>query len=318
IGNHCIAGKVNHKLVPLSHQLASGDQVEVLTSQTQTPKPEWANILSTAKAKTRLRKELRRVQQPFIEEGRRVFEKFLADNSITLNNDVITKILGRYHVSSRDELFMKLGTGEASIDDYLNVNTSSSARSLVSRLLRLGFGGKNKKGKKALTKGGPQPAEPTAEAGHQPIDTKKVCVLHDRDAEPNFVMAPCCHPIPGDDVLGYLNFDGRVEVHSLDCPEASRLKAAHGDRILAVSWEGVERQFLASVRIEGIDRRGILQELTGMIASIMDVDLRRLNIDTHGEVFTCELDVRVTDRKQVDYMCAQVKKIKGVNKAVRV
>ncbi|WP_286528162.1 RelA/SpoT family protein, partial [Duncaniella freteri] len=123
IGNHCIAGKVNHKLVPLSSKLNSGDQVEVLTSQSQTPKSEWMSFLSTAKAKTRLRKELRRVQMPYVEEGSRIFEKFLADNHIILNNNVITKILGRYQVQTREELFLKLGSGEASIDDYLNVNT---------------------------------------------------------------------------------------------------------------------------------------------------------------------------------------------------
>jgi len=133
IGNHCIAGKVNHKLVPLSQKLNSGDQVEVLTSQSQSPKPEWLDFLASAKAKTRLRKELRREQQPQVEEGRKIFEKFLADNSITLNNDVMTKILGTYHVQSREELFLRLGSGEASIDDYLNVNTSSSAKSLISR-----------------------------------------------------------------------------------------------------------------------------------------------------------------------------------------
>ncbi|WP_303409177.1 bifunctional (p)ppGpp synthetase/guanosine-3',5'-bis(diphosphate) 3'-pyrophosphohydrolase, partial [uncultured Duncaniella sp.] len=141
IGNHCIAGKVNHKLVPLSSKLNSGDQVEVLTSQSQTPKSEWMSFLSTAKAKTRLRKELRRVQMPYVEEGSRIFEKFLADNHIILNNNVITKILGRYQVQTREELFLKLGSGEASIDDYLNVNTSSGAKSFVSRLFSLGFGG---------------------------------------------------------------------------------------------------------------------------------------------------------------------------------
>ena len=133
LGNHCIAGKVNHKLVQLSHKLNSGDQVEVLTSHSQKPKAEWMEFLSTAKAKTRLRKELRREQQPFIEKGRRIFDAFLAENNINLNNDVITKILGRYQVSTREELFLKLGTGEASIDDYLNVNTSSR----VIRLFRI-------------------------------------------------------------------------------------------------------------------------------------------------------------------------------------
>ncbi len=107
LGMHCIAGKVNHKLVPLSQKLNSGDQVEVLTSQSQKPKEEWMNFLMSAKAKTRLRKELRKVQQPYIEKGKEIFDDFLVQNDIILNNSVMTKILGTYHVQSREELFLK-------------------------------------------------------------------------------------------------------------------------------------------------------------------------------------------------------------------
>ncbi|MDE6173952.1 MAG: RelA/SpoT family protein, partial [Duncaniella sp.] len=117
LGMHCIAGKVNHKLVPLSQKLNSGDQVEVLTSQSQQPKEEWMNFLVSAKAKTRLRKELRKVQQPYIEKGKKIFEDFLVQNAIILNNSVMTMMLGIYHVQSREELFLKLGNGEISIDD---------------------------------------------------------------------------------------------------------------------------------------------------------------------------------------------------------
>lgn len=313
IGNHCIAGKVNHKLVPLSQKLNSGDQVEVLTSQSQTPKAEWINFLSTAKAKTRLRKELRREQQPYIEEGKKIFEKFLDDNSIMLNNDVITKILGRYQVQSREELFLKLGNGEASIDDYLNVNTSSRAKSLVGRLFRLGFRGKGEgRGKRHANDG------PTAPVVTPKINTKEVYVLRDNGTERNFSLADCCRPIPGDDVMGYLTYDGRVEIHSLTCPHGQKLKASHGDRLLAVKWDRVDSDFIASVHIEGIDRHGILQELTGVISSALEMDLRRLNIEARGEVFTCELDVKVSDTGQVDSLCTRVLKISGIRRAARV
>ena len=312
LGNHCIAGKVNHKLVPLSQKLNSGDQVEVLTSQSQTPKAEWMEFLSTAKAKTRLRKELRREQQPFIEEGRKIFDRFLTDNNINLNNDVITKILGRSQVSSREELFLKLGTGEASIDDYLNVNTSNRAKSLVSRLFRLGFG-KNDSGKKKRSAKTIDDVKAPAD-----IDVKKVYVLHDDGSERNFVLAGCCSPLPGDDVMGYLNYDGQVEIHSLSCPHAQKLKASHGDRLLAVKWDKIERDFIANIHVEGIDRHGILQELTGVISGSLDIDMRRLNIEAHGEVFSCELDVKVTDVKHVTRLCAAMRKVDGVRKVIRV
>ena len=315
IGNHCIAGKVNHKLVPLSSKLNSGDQVEVLTSQSQTPKSEWMSFLSTAKAKTRLRKELRRVQMPYVEEGSRIFEKFLADNHIILNNNVITKILGRYQVQTREELFLKLGSGEASIDDYLNVNTSSGAKSFVSRLFSLGFGGLKPKRSRGAD-AGQSGQTPDSNAGK--INTKKVYVLHDDGKESNYIFADCCRPIPGDDVMGFLNYDGKVEIHSLTCPHAQKLKASHGDRLLAVRWDKVASEFIANIRIEGIDRHGILQELTGMISSSLEIDIRRLNIEAKGEVFTCSLDVKVSDTSQVDSLCSKVLKINGVRRADRV
>ncbi|MDE5750757.1 MAG: RelA/SpoT family protein, partial [Duncaniella sp.] len=199
LGNHCIAGKVNHKLEPLSHRLSSGDQVEILTSHTQTPKQEWLTFLSTAKAKTRLRKELRRERQPLIEKGQAIFDRFIDESKITLNNEVMTKILGTYHVSSRDQLFYRLGSGEASIDDYLNVNTSRTARSLISRLLRMGgFRSGQKK---------PAPDTPVApkEKPAEGIDTKKPYRLtFDGKGGRNFVLADCCRPIPGDRAMGFI------------------------------------------------------------------------------------------------------------------
>ncbi len=309
IGNHCIAGKVNHKLVPLSQKLNSGDQVEVLTSRSQTPKPEWISFLSTAKAKTRLRKELRREQQPFIDEGKRIFENFLKENNITLNNEVITKILGTYHVTSRDELFLKLGNGEASVDDYLNVNTSKTARSLVSRLFRLGFGDK----KKAAAS-----EEKPAVTPKGKINTKETYILRFNDNEKNFRLPDCCHPIPGDDVMGFINDDGEVEIHSLTCPRAQVLKASFGPRILSVKWEESTEKFLAKVRIDGIDRHGILQELTRLISTALNIDIRSLNIRAHEEVFSCDLVVKVSSTGDVDSLCDKVRKVKGVKRAERV
>ncbi|MDE5728230.1 MAG: RelA/SpoT family protein, partial [Duncaniella sp.] len=314
LGNRCIAGKVNHKLEPLSHRLSSGDQVEILTSHTQTPKEEWLSFLYTAKAKTRLRKELRRERQPLIDKGQEIFDRFIAESSITLNNQVMTKILGTYQVTSKEQLFYRLGTGEASIDDYLNVNTSRSAKSLISRLLTLGFGGKPK----------PKPALPAPiehPAGGK-IDTKKLYVLrYDGEGKRNFVLADCCRPIPGDSVMGFITDFGQVEIHSLTCPRAQVLKAGYGSRILAVEWEeekSVPANFETMVHIEGIDRRGILSELTAKLSNDMDVDIRSLDIRAKEEVFTCDLTVKVSNTGAVDALCRSVLKIKGIRKAERI
>ncbi len=311
IGAHCIAGKVNHKLVPLSQRLNSGDQVEVLTSQSQSPKPEWTNFLATAKARTRLRKELRKVQQPAVEKGRKIFEEFLAENNITLNNNVLTKIFGTYHVASREELFLKLGQGEISIDDYLNANTSGTAKTLLSKIFRLGLGTGKKKEKKSESE--------TQIATQKPvINTKETYVLKFSDKESNFVFADCCRPIPGDEVMGFINDKGDVEVHELTCPRAQVLKASYGPRIVATRWDEVYGSFPASIVIEGIDRHGILQELTRLISTALNIDIRRLNIEAHNEVFVCDLGVMVSNTDAVDQLCRNVLKINGVKKARRV
>ena len=311
IGAHCIAGKVNHKLVPLSHRLNSGDQVEVLTSQSQSPKAEWTNFLATAKARTRLRKELRKVQQPAVEKGRKIFDEFLVENDITLNNNVLTKIFGTYHVSSREELFLKLGQGEISIDDYLNANTSNTAKTLLSKIFRLGLGTGKKKEQEAET-------ETKAAQQKQAINTKNTYILKFSDKESNFVFADCCRPIPGDEVMGFINDKGEVEVHELTCPRAQVLKASYGPRIVATRWDEVSGSFPASIVIEGIDRHGILQELTRLISTALNIDIRRLNIEAHNEVFTCDLGVMVSNTDAVDQLCRNMLKINGVKKARRI
>ena len=304
IGTKCIAGKVNHKLVPLSHRLQSGDQVEVLTSQSQTPKPEWMSILATAKGRTRLRAALRREQTPFIEKGKEILQKYLDDAEVKATNEIITKMMAFYHVTTREALYYKLGVGELSLDGYILKESPKTSPGLLKKIFRIGTGKKE------------QPETPTIITPPK-VNTKEVYRLHLDENEQNFLFADCCHPIPGDDVMGYLNDNGQVEVHSLTCPRAQVLKASFGPRIVAIEWESVQKSFLAHIVIEGVDRHGILQELTQMISNHLNIDIRSLHIDTDKEVFHCRLSVLVSDTSAVNSLCSKVKKIKGVQSAMR-
>lgn len=304
IGTHCIAGKVNHKLVPLSHRLNSGDQVEVLTSQSQTPKEEWMGFLATAKARTRLRAALRREQQPMVDKGHEILNKFLADAEVEATNEIITKMMAFYKVTSRDALYYKLGTGELSLDGYILKESPKTEPSLLQKIFRIG-------------RTAPRPAEPPLIVPER-INLKETYHLRFDDSGRNFVFADCCRPIPGDDVMGFVNDLGQVEVHSLTCPRAQVLKAGHGTRIVSTSWDEVREKFLAEIHIEGVDRHGILQELTQMISNHLNIDIRSLNIDTDKEVFTCRLTVLVSDTEVVNQLCDKVRKIKGVQNAARV
>ena len=303
LGLHCIAGKVNHKLVPLSHKLKSGDQVEVLTSNSQQPKAEWVNFLATAKAKTRLRAALRKSQQPVIAEGKKMFVEFLQKHSLVATNEVVTKILGMLHLSNREELYLALGGNEVTLNDNIAKQLArQDSQSLLSKIFR----------RKSSAKKTAETQEPVE------IDTAATYILKHDEHGANFKIADCCCPIPGDEVLGFIDENNEVVVHALDCPRASVLKAGYGSRIVSTQWDVSSGKFLATVHIEGLDRFGILQELTQMISTNMSIDIRKLNIEAQEEVFSCELVVLIEDSQVVTDLCNKINKINGVKRVSRV
>lgn len=310
LGIHCIAGKVNHKLVPLSHRLKSGDQVEVLTSKSQVPQPEWESFLVTAKAKTRLRAALRKTRQPLINRGKEILAQWFADNGIPDTNPVITKILGVYHVPNRDELCYQLGADEIVLGDFM-VKTLKKIAENNSGIFSKIF----KRGKKNTAE---TDAVKDDSAALPAINPKEVYILRNEDGRANYKLADCCNPIPGDDVMGFIDDDGRLVVHALNCPRAQVLKAGYGSRIVATQWEAVSGKFPVHIHIEGIDRFGILQELIQMISTHMAIDIRKLNIEASAEVFACDLWVRVADVSVVSDLCEKVLTINGVKQATRI
>ena len=315
IGMHCIAGKVNHKLVPLQTVLKSGDQVEVLTSKNQVALPEWENSMITAKARTRLRKGLRAMRQPMIAKGAEILKTWLDTNGIPDNNFVMTKLQGMLHVNNREDLCYALGAEEALLGDYLLKPLRKAAdggqqKGILSKIFTIG--------KRVALAGAPQKTEVPAQP-QEPVNTKTTYKLSDGPDGPNYRIAGCCSPIPGDDVMGFIADDGVVEIHSLDCPQAQILKAGFGARIVATEWEKANSDlYLAHVHIEGIDRRGILQEITQLISSHMGIDMRKLDIEASAEVFHADLWVRVSDTEVVADLCNHLKEIKGVTRAARI
>ena len=323
LGMHCIAGKVNHKLVPLNHRLNSGDQVEVLTSKSQTPQPEWDGFLVTAKAKTRLRAAMRKTRQPLIARGREILDGWFADNGISPSPAVLSKLLGTYHAANADDLYYQLGADEIVLGDFLvetlRKQEGKNSTGLFSRILRLG---KNKPAADSAEK----PAEhgtgvalPVVVKSPGKVNPKETYVLHvDEDGSANFRLCDCCRPIPGDDVMGFIADDGIVELHALTCERAAVLKSAYGPRIVATRWDNPRIRFMVHVRIEGIDRHGILQELIYMISTHMAIDIRRLEIEATSNVFHCDLWVRIADAGIASDLCRRVLAIDGVQSATRI
>lgn len=306
LGTHCIAGKINHKLVPISHKLTSGDQVEVLTSQSQQPKPEWDKFLVTAKGKTRLRAALRHDRRAIMANGEAMLRKYLTENNVEPTTDNINRIVSAEQVKSRDELFLMIGNDEIALSSGLLKVFKHSSRGLLVRLM-------NPFGMRSATT-----HETEVVPAEGKIDTKKVYELRTADGKSNYRTADCCNPIPGDTVIGFVNDKNEVVVHKMDCEEATRLKSSFGGRIVQAHWETKAKKFLVTLSLEGIDRQGILQEIIYLISTNLSLNMRRFNISADEGVFHAELEAQVDDTDIVTKLCKRLKKVKGVTSAVRV
>ena len=308
LGFHCIAAKVNHRLVPLSQKLQSGDQVEILTSKSQTPKEEWLNFITTAKARSRLLAALRKDRRKIIAKGEKRIKEFLDNNHLEYNNELITKVINNLGLQSRDDLFYKIGNEEITPNENIKKIIKNKSVNPFLRYLKLSFGNNNSKNEPPKTTPIPQPT----------IDRKQTYILRDENGVKNYKVADCCCPIPGDDVLGYVEDDETVVVHKRECPVAMRLKSSFGPRLVSTQWEASKSlSFPAKIEIEGIDRMGILNEITRVISNELVIDMRGLSIQANEGVFLGTVNIMVHDTRVVESLCNKLRKIKGVQKASR-
>ena len=303
LGTHCIAGKVNHELVPLSYKLNSGDQVEINTSNSEHAKPEWEKFVVTAKGKTRLRAALRHQRRLTIDKGEKRFMDFLAKHNIEFSNEVLSQAIGRQRVAGKEELFFMIGNDEIMLNEDMVVKKEQGTRFNWWR--RNPFKGKE------------EPKETTS-VPSEAISTKGIYRLVTRDGKSNYQIADCCHPIPGDDSVGFLTEDNKVIVHKMDCNTLARLKASYGSRLLQTQWEDFSDRFQATIHIMGIDQKGMLQSIVNIISTNMSINMKRMNVTAEDGVFTCDMDVLVSDATVVTNLCREIKKIKGINSATRM
>ena len=314
IGTHCIAGKVNHKLVPLSQKLHSGDQVEIITSRTQRPKPEWMDYVVTAKGKTRLKAALRHDRRMIIGRGEKKLMAFLEENGIAANNETMSRILTHTQAANKEDLYYLIGNNVIEPTIAMAKTGKPQNRNIFSRLLSNPFSS----GKSENNEQKSAPAVTETEPGKKPkINTKEVYVLKTVDGKQNYKFASCCRPVPGDDVLGWVNEKNELIVHKMDCPTAMKLKSGYGSRLVETRWENTGETFLTRIQIDGIDRMGILHEIIHIITTNLTIDMKRLNITADNGVFHADLDVMVRDAAVVNDMCKKLKKVKGVTLATR-
>lgn len=303
LGSHCIAGKLNHRLVPLSHVLGSGDQVEIITSASQTPQEEWMKFCHTAKAQSRIRSLLRKNRRSLAERGRLLIAETLGREGIDPSQHIIARMVSHYGLTTPEELYIKLAQEEISLSAKELKELNKKRSSLLSKILRNPFSSSSR----TETTAEPEPV--------QPIDRKKVFVLHPES--PNYRLDTCCSPLPGDDVLGFVDENETVVVHKVSCPAAMRLKSSFGTRLVATRWEGHADRFIADIEIDGIDRQGILGEITTLLSSDLGINIRQLNITARQELFHCDLKVQIDTAETVEHICQALRRIKGIKFAKR-
>ena len=311
LGSHCIAGKVNHKLVPISQKLQSGDQVEILTSDTQKPVPQWLNFVVTAKAKTKLESVLRKERKKIAEKGEAILKDVVESNNIEDSNRLVTRLMALYNFHTREDLYLAIGSEQVQISNSVVKSvTKKSNTGILNRIWP--FSGNKKKENEGTGS--------EEEANHDKINKKKIYILHTESGVSNYKIASCCNPIPGDDVVGYVDDNEEVIVHKMDCPTAMRIKSSFGNRLVATKWEAspLQDSFQTTILVKGIDRMGILQELIHEISTNMAINIRKLNIEAKDGVFDCYLDIRVSEASIVNRLCRQIKKIKNITYAARI
>ncbi|MDR0988941.1 MAG: RelA/SpoT family protein [Prevotellaceae bacterium] len=310
LGSHCIGAKVNHKLVPMSHKLQSGDQVEILTSKSQHVQPEWEAFATTARARAKIAAILRKEQKSHQRKGEKVLKEFLAKEELILSDQIVDKLVKQHSAKSREELLTAIGNGKLVLGEAdrhaLHGKQSIGWKKFIPT--RLPFTGKESKTIEE------QPAVEKPK-----IDAKSILKLNEENIAKNYTMATCCHPIPGDDVLGYMDEEGHIIIHKRQCPVAARLKTNYGNRIVATVWDThKELSFLVNIYLKGIDAMGLLNEVTQVISRQLNVNIRKLNIDTIDGIFEGNILLYVHDVDDVKTICNNLKQIRNIKQVTRV
>lgn len=315
VGNKCIGAKVNHKLVPLSHKLSSGDQVEVLTSRSQTPQAEWLNFVTTARARTKITAVVRRIRKETIKGGEAKVLAACQKSGVEPSAQNLDKLAMYYGFSKRDDLYYSVEKGDVVLPENIRKVFKKDDKSGLFKYVKQALRRATK-----YSKSTPEEAVNETQTKEKPVyDKKKPYILKEEAFERNYVIAECCKPIPGDESLGFINDDGNVVVHKRSCPIAMRLKSSFGERILNTVWSSHQlSSFEATLEVKGIDSLGVLNEITKIISEEFNVYIIRLLIEAKDGVFEGRIKLKVHDVEDIQKLCVRLSKIENIKSVSRI
>ena len=301
VGVNCLGAKVNNKLVPLSHQLNSGDQVEILTSKKQKPKEDWLNFVQTHKAKNNIKSALKEEKRKIARKGKLLLEKEFKKLKISYENISLKELQSYYKIPSELELYYKVAIDQIDLSQLKEFEVRKGVlqpKRTIQKRVKSYFGNR----KTDTTK---------------PV--KPILVIGDNMEKLDYKLSNCCNPIPGDEVYGFITVTEGIKIHKTSCANTVQLMSRYAYRIIKARWiEEQEIAFLTGLKITGIDDMGIVNGITQIISNELNVNMRSLNFDSHDGVFEGRVMVFVQDTLHLTSLIKKLNKVKGVKKIERI
>lgn len=298
IGASCIGAKVNHKLVPLSYKLQNGDQVEIITSSKQSPKEDWLNFVVTAKAKSKIKSSLKEEKRKIAENGKEILERKLKSLKVTYNSDNLYKLSYFFKLPSTLDLFYNVAQGKIDVKQLKEF--VASEKIVENKPEKIEFVPNEQFNKKV--KG----------------DDSDTLLIGEDLQKLDYKLSACCNPIPGDDVFGFVTVGDGIKIHRTNCPNAAKLMANYGYRIVKAKWNSQkELAFLTGLHITGIDDVGLINKITTVISSDFKVNMRSITVDTEDGIFEGSIMVYVNNTKHLDNLILKLKEVVGVSSVTR-
>lgn len=308
LGNKCIGAKINLQLVPMSHVLSNGDQVEILTSGKQSPKLEWLEFATTAKAREKIKSAFKLKKKEHIEKGKEIVEEAMKNAKAPLTSNNLKKITGHFNLNNKEQLYSDLGMGFLELGNINEIIGKKAPNKLV-KYWNITFSRKKK------TDEYPVDEEPTTGTK---IDKRKPFILKEEQDNVTYSLAKCCNPIPGDEVIGYLSTDDHIIIHKTNCKETEKLLSRRGNRIITAQWTRFKKQsYLTRLRLEGFDRIGIVNEVTNVISKQNNINMRSVKFDTHDGIFVGDLFLYIHDADHLSGLISRLEKIRGIERVSR-
>ncbi|WP_457609892.1 RelA/SpoT family protein [Lutibacter sp.] len=303
VGMNCRGAKINGKLKPISHQLKSGDQVEIITSKNQKPNIGWLDFVVTARARTRIKNLLKEDQKKIAEEGKEILTRKLRHLKIKLSEKVINELVNYFKLKTSLDLFYRMGNGSIDnnqLKEFISKRNNAFVSFFKNRIKR-------------------NPNKSTTIDNEEIIDKYDSLVFGKEEEQLDYKTSPCCSPIPGDKVFGFITINDGIKIHKKDCPNAISLQSNYAYRIIQAKWiDSTKQEFKAILKIYGADHVGMVNEITQIISKNMNVNIHGLNISGHDGIFEGDITVSVQNQSQLQKLSDSLKKIEGIDTVKRI